>query len=120
MSAEWERSIGAVPATNLHAYLLPRFGSWPLGKIDKAAVTAFDLELARKDLSVSTRNNIVIPLRTIIGNAVKLGHHERRGSSGARTAGSPGSTATSPPRRARARGRPCRRGGRPGSAPASR
>ncbi|WP_235879967.1 tyrosine-type recombinase/integrase [Polyangium aurulentum] len=63
---------------NVDAYLLPRFGSWPLSKIDRAAVTAFDLELARDELSASTRNNIVIPLRTIIGNAVELGHHDKK------------------------------------------
>ncbi|WP_437723702.1 tyrosine-type recombinase/integrase [Sorangium sp. So ce861] len=63
---------------NVVAYLLPRFGSWPLGKIDKAAVTAFDLELARENLSASTRNNIVIPLRTIISNAVELGYHDKK------------------------------------------
>lgn len=63
---------------NVGAYLLPRFGSWPLSKIDKTAVTAFDLELAREKLATSTRNNIVIPLRTIIGNAVELGRHDKK------------------------------------------
>ena len=40
---------------NVDAYLLSRFGSWPLSKIDRAAVTAFDLELAREGLATSTR-----------------------------------------------------------------
>jgi integrase len=61
---------------NVDAYLLPRFGSWSLSKIDQATVRAFDLELAGTDLAISTRNNIVIPLRTIIRNAIQLGHYK--------------------------------------------
>jgi integrase len=60
---------------NLQAYLLPRFGDWLLSDIDRAAMIAFDQELARDGLSPATRNNIVMPLRTIVRNAVELGKH---------------------------------------------
>ncbi len=58
---------------NWKAHLLPRFGDWPLSSIDRAALTAFDQELARDGLSPATRNNIVMPLRTMIWNAIELG-----------------------------------------------
>jgi integrase len=63
---------------NLKAHLLPRFGNWQLGAIDRAALIAFDQELARDGLSPATRNNIVVPLRTIIWNAIELGKHQGR------------------------------------------
>lgn len=56
----------------LDAHLLPRFGEVSLSAIDRAALVVFDQELVRAGLSASTRNNIVIPLRTIIGNAIEL------------------------------------------------
>lgn len=62
---------------NINAYLKNRFGGLPLGKIDKAMLVAFDLELTNQGLSASTRNNILIPLRTIITNAVELGKHDK-------------------------------------------
>jgi integrase len=61
--------------SNWKAYLLPRFGDWPLGDINRAALVAFDQELARAGLSPATRNNIVMPLRTMIWNAIELGRH---------------------------------------------
>jgi integrase len=63
---------------NLRAYLLPRFGDWLLRDIDRAALISFDQELAREGLSPATRNNIVMPLRTIVWNAIELGNHEGR------------------------------------------
>jgi integrase len=63
---------------NLQAYLLPRFGNWLLTDIDRAALIAFDQELARNGLSPATRNNIVMPLRTIVWNAIELGKHHGR------------------------------------------
>ena len=63
---------------NLRAYLLPRFGDWSLSDIDRAALIAFDQELAREGLSSATRNNIVMPLRTIVWNAIELGKHDRK------------------------------------------
>ncbi len=61
---------------NVVAYLVPRFGAWPLSEINSAALIGFDQELARQGLSPSTRNNILIPLRTIIWNAIELGRHQ--------------------------------------------
>ncbi|MGH7297355.1 MAG: tyrosine-type recombinase/integrase [Polyangiaceae bacterium] len=61
---------------NLKAHLLPRFGNWRLSAIDRAAMLAFDQELTRSGLSPSTRNNIVMPLRTIVWNAIELGKHQ--------------------------------------------
>jgi integrase len=46
-----------------------------LSDIDRAALIAFDQKLARAGLSPATRNNIVMPLRTIVSNAVELGKH---------------------------------------------
>jgi integrase len=60
---------------NLKAHLLPRFGPWRLGAIDRAALITFDQELTRAGLSPATRNNIVMPLRTIVWNAIELGKH---------------------------------------------
>ncbi len=65
-------------AASLKAYLLPRFGDWRLGNIDRAALIALDQNLTRDGLSPATRNNIVLPLRTIIWNAIELGEHHRR------------------------------------------
>ncbi len=61
---------------NLRAYILPRFGNWLLDDIDRAALIAFDQDLARDGLSPGTRNNIVMPLRTIVWNAIELGKHD--------------------------------------------
>ncbi|MGH7437965.1 MAG: tyrosine-type recombinase/integrase [Polyangiaceae bacterium] len=61
---------------NWNAYISPRFGDWPLGDIDRAALVAFDQELARAGLSASTRNNIAMPLRTAMGNAIELGAYK--------------------------------------------
>jgi integrase len=61
---------------NLKAHILPRFGSWRLSAIDRAALISFDQELARDGLSPATRNNIVMPLRTIVRNAIDLGKHQ--------------------------------------------
>lgn len=61
--------------SNWKTYLLPRFGDWPVGDIDRAVLIAFDQELARGGLSPATRNNIVMPLRTMIRNAIELGKH---------------------------------------------
>ncbi len=55
---------------------MPRFGDWALSKIDRPALVAFEQELAREGLSTSTRNNVVFPLRSIIGNAIELGRHQ--------------------------------------------
>jgi integrase len=63
---------------SLKAYLLPRFGDWRLSNIDRAALIALDQKLTRDGLSPATRNNIVLPLRTIIWNAVELGEHHGR------------------------------------------
>lgn len=60
---------------NLKSHILPRFGDWRLSAIDRPALLAFDQELARDGLSPSTRNNIVMPLRTIFWNAIELGKH---------------------------------------------
>lgn len=60
---------------NLDAHLIPRFGDWLLSQIDRATLIAFDQELARDGLSPATRNNIQMPLRTIIWNAIELGKH---------------------------------------------
>ena len=60
---------------NLKAYLLPRFGEWSLSEIDRASLVAFDQELAREGLTPATRNNIIMPLRTIVWNAIELGKH---------------------------------------------
>ena len=60
---------------NLDSYLIPRFGDWPLSHIDRAALIGFDQELTRDGLSPATRNNIVMPLRTIVRNAIELGRH---------------------------------------------
>jgi integrase len=60
---------------SLKAYIIPRFGDWRLGDIDRAALAAFDQELAREGLAASTRNNIVMPLRMIVRNAIELGKH---------------------------------------------
>jgi integrase len=62
----------------IEAHLLPRFGDWPLSKIDRAAIVTLDQELVRAGLSASTRNNIVIPLRTIVGNAIELNRYAGR------------------------------------------
>ena len=62
---------------NLDAYLLPRFGHLPLGEIDRAKLLAFDQELAKDGLSTATRNNIIIPLRCIVLNAVELRKHDK-------------------------------------------
>jgi hypothetical protein len=65
-------------AASLKAYLLPRFADWRLGTIDRAALIALDQKLTRDGLSPATRNNIVLPLRTIIWNAIELGEHHGR------------------------------------------
>jgi integrase len=62
---------------NLRTHLLDRFGKLRLSEIDRAKVMAFDLELAKRKLTASTRNNIIIPLRSIIRGAVDLGLHEK-------------------------------------------
>ncbi|MCA9585813.1 MAG: site-specific integrase [Myxococcales bacterium] len=59
----------------IEAHLLPRFGSWPLSKIDKAALLELDLDLLRDGVSVATRNNATMPLRSVVWNAIELGHH---------------------------------------------
>lgn len=61
---------------NIVAYLLPEFGDVRLSGLNRARLIAFDQKLARDGLSPSTRNNIVMPLRSIIRNAVDLGQHE--------------------------------------------
>jgi len=62
---------------SIDAYLKDRFGHLTLSQIDKVSLVAFDQELTHQGLSASTRNNIIIPLRTIITNAVELGRHDR-------------------------------------------
>lgn len=57
-------------------YLLERFGSMPLSKITRSSIAEFDTELIKLGLGNSTRNNVLMPLRTILRNAVEQGRHE--------------------------------------------
>jgi integrase len=68
-------STAASYGVSLKAYLLPRFGNRRLSDIDRAALVTFDQELTRDGLTPATRNNIVMPLRTIVWNAIELGKH---------------------------------------------
>ncbi|HRI65731.1 MAG TPA: site-specific integrase, partial [Polyangium sp.] len=46
--------------------LLPKFGTSPITKVDGRAAEELDLELAKRTLALSTRNNIQIVLRSLL------------------------------------------------------
>jgi len=54
--------------------LLPRFGDRPFGKVDGAAAGELDVELAKRELSQATRNNIQIVLRSVLRFAKGRGY----------------------------------------------
>lgn len=63
---------------SLIAYIEPRFGKMKLSAIDRPMLIGFDRELERDGLSPATRNNLMIPLRTIVRNAIELGRFSGR------------------------------------------
>lgn len=58
----------------LTSVLLPRFGEHPITKVDGAAAADLDLELSKRQLTRSTRNNVQIVLRSVLRFAVSRGH----------------------------------------------
>ena len=58
----------------LEATLLPRFGDDPLPEVDGPAAAALDVELAERELTRATRNNVQIVLRSVLRFAKDKGH----------------------------------------------
>jgi hypothetical protein len=56
------------------AWALPRFGEHPFGKVDCAVAAELDVELAKRELSQATRNNILIVLRSVLRFAKGRGY----------------------------------------------
>ncbi|MRG98650.1 tyrosine-type recombinase/integrase [Polyangium spumosum] len=62
----------------LRSTLLPRFGKLPLHKVDGKAAADLDLDLSRRKLTHSTRNNTQIVLRSVLRFAKSRGYVEDR------------------------------------------
>lgn len=62
----------------LRSTLLPRFGELPLDKVDGKAAADLDLDLSRRKLTRSTRNNTQIVLRSVLRFAKSRGYVEDR------------------------------------------
>ncbi|MBK9263137.1 MAG: site-specific integrase [Polyangiaceae bacterium] len=54
--------------------LVPRFGSLPITRVDARAAEELDLELVKRKLKLSTRNNVQIVLRSVLRFAAKRGY----------------------------------------------
>lgn len=54
--------------------LLPRFGELPLDKLDGLAAAELDLELSKRKLAPTTRNNIQVVLRSVLRFCVDRGY----------------------------------------------
>ncbi|HRI71732.1 MAG TPA: site-specific integrase [Polyangium sp.] len=54
--------------------LIPRFGSLPIGCVDGRAAEDMDLDMAKRKLKLSTRNNVQIILRSVLRFAAKRGY----------------------------------------------
>ncbi len=74
---EWRRSYRETIRISLDKHLLPHFGEFPVGAIDKACVMAFRKDLAKKPghggglLSASRVNHVLNPLRMILAEAAE-------------------------------------------------
>jgi integrase len=57
----------------IDAELVPRFGTLPLGRVDRQAVNKMDAELAGDGLKPATRANVQVVLRSVLRAAVEAG-----------------------------------------------
>lgn len=54
--------------------LIPRFGSMPITRVDARAAEELDLDMVKRKLKLSTRNNVQIVLRSVLKFAAKRGY----------------------------------------------
>jgi hypothetical protein len=54
--------------------LIPRFGSMPITHVDSRAAEELDLDMVKRKLKLSTRNNVQIILRSVLRFASKRGY----------------------------------------------
>jgi len=54
--------------------LIPRFGSMPIMRVDARAAEELDLDMVKRKLKLSTRNNVQIILRSVLRFATKRGY----------------------------------------------